>query len=340
MNIINITSFLVYPAKNLDDRPESIGAPIPLEGNLYAMLSDVFLRSDRECDIPIRFLPDEDGSQNSEVRNMIREFIGNPDLENGIVLANRLRNFTTIKSGLGLLFLMLGYDEDNDRWKIVVSRFPADQGILAEAGDDGLQIEFIERVFLKSATTYKAALYQDSSLEAGFWSGHAVDKQTLSRLMVANYWIHDFLASDFKTTSKAGTRRFAVAIRDASGQAPSIEVQRELVGLRMLAGGLSGQLISIQSVMDNFGLSDEALELISTQLKHGGLLTDQFVLDYDEFTRYAAFTSVEFHNGGLLLAPSDSFNDIFRRETVDQNADIYQYSIEGRIVDERVRGRK
>lgn len=186
-----------------------------------------------------------------------------------------------------------------------------------------------------------SALYRGSSVTSGFWSGYAIDRQlNAPNYQIADYWIYDFLASDFKTTSKAGTKRFAVALREASKRAPSLEVQQELIGLRMLAGGKAGQSISIQSLLDDFGLSEEARLAITSELAHEGLVSDQFVLDADEFNRHAAFTSVELHTGGVLLAPADEFNSVFPREAVNKEENLYRFSAEGRIIDERVRGRK
>jgi putative GTP pyrophosphokinase len=61
---------------------------------------------------------------------------------------------TTHRSGLGLLFLVTG--EDDGETKIVVSRFPADSGVLAEEKGKGLTVEFLERIFMKGAKSYKA----------------------------------------------------------------------------------------------------------------------------------------------------------------------------------------
>lgn len=341
MQITNIFSFLVLPEKNKENPKNSTGVELRLEGNLFGMLSDVFTRSDLECDIPIRFLKDDDGNQNNEVRNMLIAFVQNPGVEEGMIIADRLRDYSTGKSGLGLLFLMTGELNDTGEKKLIISRFPADRGILAERVGEGLQVQFIERVFLKSATSYKAALYRDTSLDAGFWSGFAVDKQiNMPGYQIANYWIKDFLHSDFKTTSKAGTKRFAVAIREASKKAPSLEIQQELIGLRLLVGGLRGQVVSIEGVMNNFGLSDYAAKAIEEQLTHSGLLSDQFILDQDEFNHYAAFTSIELNTGGVLLAPSEKFNKVFQKVTIDEQQNIHQFIAEGRIIDERIKGRK
>ena len=339
MNIIKISSFLVYPGKNLEHLPEVQGTLLPLQGSLYNMLEEIYIKSDKECNIPIRFLMADDGSQNNLARNLIVAYIEFPDLVKGKDIANRLSGFTTNNPGLGLLFLILGRDEKKK--KLVISRFPAKKGVLAEEQGQGLQIEFIERIFMKSATSYKAAVYNDSSLKAGFWDGFAIDKQLNTSFdEIANYWIHDFLLSDFKTTSVAGTKRFALAIREASKKAQNGPVKHEIVGLGILAYGQAGKVVSIQKIMNNFGLSIDAKEIIASQLENKLLVDDEFVLDGEEFRLHAPFASIELSNEGIMIAPVDRFNECFPREEIDRENQIYRFSTEGRIVDERVRGRK
>jgi hypothetical protein len=339
MDIYEITSFLVYPGKNLKQLPEIKGTKLPLKGSLYTMLEEIYKKSDKECNIPIRFLMADEGSQNNLSRDLLVAYIESPGLEKGKEIANRLCSFTTNNPGLGLLFLILG--GAGKKKKLVISRFPAKKGVLAETQGQGLQIEFIERIFMKSATSYKAAVYNDSSLKAGFWDGFAIDKQlNTSFKEIADYWIHDFLLSDFKTTSAAGTKRFAVAIKEASKKAQNGSVKHEIVSLGILACGQAGKVMSIQRIMDNFGLSTEAKEVIASQLENKRSLEDEFVLDKEEFKRHASFASVELSNEGILIAPAERFNECFPREEIDQKDHIYRFSTEGRIVDERVRGRK
>ena len=131
--------------------------------------------------------------------------------------------------------------------KIVISRFPADVGILAEESERALTVEFLERVFMKRATTYKAAAYQHTSLAAGFWLGRAVDKQINSDMVqLSNYWIAEFLDSDFRTTAAAGTKRLAVALRDAARKTGDVTVKREIAAAVTLGQSLDGQRLTIK----------------------------------------------------------------------------------------------
>lgn len=318
--------------------PDVKGTMLPLSGRLFNMLNVVFEKSEKDCDIPIRFVMAEDGSQHNEVQDNLIAFIRRPSIDNGLVLANRLRDYTTQKPGLALFFIVLGRTANTT--KIVFSRFPADEGVLAEPHEDTLLVEFIERIFMKNATSYKSALYQGSSLDMDFWSGFAVDKQLNQPNEVAGYWIRGFLDSDFVTTSKEGTRRFAIALRDASGHAPDIQTKHELVGITILAPGLNQQTTSITEIMDRFSLSPFAREVLISQLTYQALADDRFVFDRDEFLSHAVFASIELNNGGILLAPPDQFNSCFRRETIDNKNQRYRFTTEGQIVDERVRGRK
>jgi hypothetical protein len=339
MNLSSITSYLVSPGKHLPHLPEVKGTHLPRVGKFFTMLEEVFVKADRECDIPIRFVMSDEGWQQNEARDLIVSYLECPDLPRGTAIAQRLSRFTTNSPGMGLLFLLLG--SEGTIKKLVVSRFPAEKGVLADAQDRGLQLEFIERVFMKSMVRYKAVRYQDTSLKAGFWTGSAIDKQLDTRdREVANYWIRDFLLSDFVTTSRAGTKRLAIALREASRQAKDPAVKREIVSVGILVGGLTGKATSIQGIMDDYHLSPEARDALSAHVVSEDLLTDTFILDETELRQHARYASVELSNEAILLAPADRFNTSFQKETVDPEKEIYRFSTEGTIVDERIQGRK
>jgi hypothetical protein len=218
---------------------------------------------------------------------------------------------------LGLSFLIAGREGRNH--KLVISRFPTDSAILAEEDQRSLTVEFLERVFMKSATSYKAAVYQDSSFHAGFWLGKAVDKQINSRLIeVSNYWIFDFLASDFRLTAAHGTRRLGAALRNAARSSQEIEVKAELTSAATLARGLGRRRISIEGFIDQFALSDAAADQLLQQLPSPEIADEQFQFDPEEFRNQVGFRSVELSNGGILTADSGEFDEVFHREIIDE----------------------
>ncbi len=334
-----ILSYLVPPGKN-NPKPEEIrGTQIPLSGRLHEMLSDVFVKADKECHIPIRFVIGDDGVQQNEARDQIIELMQTPSLAKGHKLAERLGAVSTGKSGLGLLFLILG--DDDSTHKVVISRFPADQGVLAEAKKGTLEVEFVERVFMKNAASYKSALYKGRSFKSDFWSGHSIDKQINAQQDdLRLYWIRDFLSSDFKTTSKAGSKRLAVALKEAPKAVKPLGLKQEIVSSIILSQGLAGKSVSIDSVVNRFNLSDEAKEIIKSQVPNETLLNDTFQLDLEEFQRYAAFESIELDNGGILTAPAERFDQTFSREVINEADERYRFSTEGRVVDQRIKSRR
>jgi hypothetical protein len=120
-------------------------------------------QGDGEC-TPSRFKHNNDGSQQNICRDLIINYIKRQTVENGRLIAERLQSVTTKRSGLGLLFLTTGYDGEN--YKFLISRFRADNGILAEEDEKSLNVEFIEKVFMKKVTAYKFVLYFGNSLDS------------------------------------------------------------------------------------------------------------------------------------------------------------------------------
>jgi hypothetical protein len=247
-----ILSYLVPVGKGQEEPEEVTGTSVPLSGSMFSMLTGVFEKSDDECKVPIRFVTD--GSQQNDVRDEVRDVMRNPTVAKGKKLAERLRDVSTGRSGLGLLFLLLG--QEGDAHKIVLSRFPADQGVLAEWKKGALQVEFVERIFMKNAKNYKAASYKGKSIDAGFWNGHVVDRQiAASQNQVAHYWIRDFLLSDFMTTSKAGSKRLAVALKEASKAVDSLQAKQEILAAIALTRNFYGKTVSIRDISTRLNLS-------------------------------------------------------------------------------------
>jgi hypothetical protein len=339
MQLTTIISFLITPGKNIIPIPAVQGTSIATTGKLHQMLLNVFDKSDVECFLPIRFVMSPEGKQENPARDLIISFCNDPSMDNGQSLAERLCAVTTNKSGLGLLFIMLGFGDQSK--KLVLSRFPADQGIVAETSKGNLTVEFIEQIFMKSSAFYKAATYTGISYDQDFWHGLAVDKQlNTSTQQAANYWIREFLASDFVTTSEQGTKRFAIALRDASRSTQDASIKHEIFATSMLSTNLNGQSVSINNILERYQLSKAAKECIVSKLSYEDLANDAFVFDNMEFLSHAAFASVELNNGGILMAPPDTFNNVFVRERLPDKELEYSFKTEGKIIEERIRGKR
>jgi hypothetical protein len=303
---------------------------------MFNLLDRICARSEEECDIDIIFRRSSGGEQQNECRDLLLEHLETPTLETGRSLAKRLRDKTDGRSGLGLLFLIVG--KGNLNHKIVISRFPTDNAILVEEETIDFTVQFLERVFMKNKASYKAVLYEDSSFKAGFWAGRAVDKQLNNAAgHLSDYWIAEFLASEFATTPQAGSRRLAVALRDAINKSP-LELKQELIAAATLASGLAGKRTSINGFAEQFGLSMPAKEAVVNELRNARTAQEQFTLDISEFRNYVAWKAVELDNGVLISAGTEKFDDVIHRRNLDSGR--VEYSTTGRVVNERLKSQR
>jgi hypothetical protein len=333
MALKHIHSLLIHPAKGEDEQPDIGGTSVPLSGKLGEMLRSVYDRARSECDIEIVFRRDDSGAQHNECRADIVAFTQSPSLPKARRLAARLQTVTTHRSGLGLLFLMTGHEAKATR--LVMSRFPADQGIIAEEQRDRLSVEFIERVFMKSAKAYKSAVYQGESFDRGFWDGRAIDRQISGPKEISDYWIRDFLVSELRTTGPAGTKRLATAFRSAIRDAEELSVRQELIAAATLSRGQHKKVATARQFVEDLGLSTAAAAGLERQLPRVELMDDVFEFDAEEFNRHLHYRLVELDNGAVLMAEDRAFDDVFEREAMPRER--VRYSTQGRVVDERLR---
>lgn len=334
MSVQQIHAFLVHPEKGRQSKSELTGTDVPLSGKMFELLNAIYERSERECDIDICFRS-KTGEQENAFRDILISYLRSKNLEAARVIAERLRDNTDGRSGLGLLFVICGVVGSYN--KIIISRFPTDSAIFVNEDEKSLTVEFLERVFMKNKTSYKAAAYVDDSLDSGFWDGRAIDKQVNDRGgQVSDYWISDFLLSDFRTTPAQGSKRLGKALKDAVKGAP-LGVKEELVAMGKLLEGFAGKLISIDSLVDQFGLSDAAKEALVGELKNPVTAKEQFRLDIGNFRNYVAFRSVELDNGGMLTAGLAEFDDVFKQKKIDESDDTVEFSTRGRILNAKLR---
>jgi hypothetical protein len=230
---------------------------------------------------------------------------------------------------------MAGRDGANHQ--LLVSRFPADQGVIAEETKGKLSVEFIERVFMKSATAYKSAFYAGRSLTGDFWDGRAVDRQINGPLEISNYWITEFLQSDLRTTGPAGTKRLAIALRTAIQRAPNASAKQELISCARLLRNQAGRMISPGRLAETYRLSADSAQCLRDQFPRDALFDEQFRFDVGEFDQHLVYRAVELDNGGILIAPDKQFDDTFVRSQVRGVADRVRFTTEGKIVDEQLR---
>jgi len=334
MPIEHAFSYMVHPSKGDPEARNINGSAVPLEGKMFDLLSDIYGKAEHECNIDISFNPATDGSQINACRDLIRAFAESPSVDAGRAIAQRLRAATDGRSGPGLLFLIIG--KEGDAHKLLISRFPADSGILAEEKQSELKLDFLERIFLKNAHSYKAALYKHTSISAGFWSARAVDKQTTSSTVLASeYWIGDFLDSDFKTTSSAGTLRLANALKDAVKKSSDPDVISEIISAGTLLKNMAGKKISIDDLQLKYSLSDAAFLAVKNSLKNPNTSGEQFVFSYGEFVEHIPYRSVILDTGVTITAPYEKFSESVKEASVDENG-VSIFAVKGRVIDQKL----
>jgi hypothetical protein len=336
MAVTHIHTYLVLPRAAVG-AGDIGGAALNLDGKLFALLNDIYTKSDNQCNIDISFNTPENGLQQNPVRSLILAYLVDPNLDRGRDIAIKLQGATDGRSGLGLLFLIKGMEGLNH--KIVISRFPADNGIVAEMGSRGLNVEFLERVFMKSAHAYKAAAYSGPAIDGEFWQGRAVDRQIGDSVVrLSDYWIRGFLESDFRVTPAAGTRRLALALKEASRRATSPETKHALVAAATLAPGLEGRQLSAREFQAQFQLPAEARTLMDAALRTEAAANERFVFRNEEFARHIVYRSIELDSGAILTAENAEFDEVFEQEPAD-GAGRVKFSTVGAVVQERLRGK-
>lgn len=332
MKLSSVFGYLVAP----NTKAEAIrGAAIPMNGRFYQLLKKLFLDSLNECKHDIAFLPEEDGSQKNHCRSLFLEHIFDPSLENGHSIAARLLGEVDGRAGSGLVFLMVG--EAGKKKRFVVSRFPADFGILARGQQNKLVVELVEEVFLKNASSYKSAVYEGSNKTSDFWTGRAIDKQVNHDFPISAYWITGFLLSDFATTGKRGTERLAVAIKKAVNKSKNLEVKEELAAAVRLAKGKTGNKVTSPArFARQMGLSEASVVELKSNL-HASLWEEEFRFVPDIFHAHVAFHSIRLSNGAILSAESEDFPKVFQMVHSSDAGKEVVVTTRGTIVDERLR---
>ncbi|TBD50459.1 hypothetical protein ELH22_37795 [Rhizobium ruizarguesonis] len=335
MPIESIHTYLVYPNKGVEDAAAIVGSEVPHEGEMFDLLKGVYEKADTECTIGIVFNKGANGAQENDCRNFLLDYAKSPTVDTGRILGERLSGVTTKRSGLGLLFLL--YGKEGLKHKVVLSRFRANNGVLVNEAKDMLTVEFIDRVFMKNAHSYKAVVYQDQSLLGGFWDGMAVDKQINSQdLESSDYWVKEFLNSSFKTSPASGTRRLALALKQAIRDTKELEIKRQISAAVTLADGLNGQPFNVNDFCERFGFTKETKDAVAKAVGRPDLAADNFLFDTAEFTKQLPYRTVELDSGAMLTAHSADFDEVFDQQEVGDGDGRVRFSTTGTVVGEKL----
>lgn len=334
MASVTIHTFLVQPGKNQNPSPKVSGKKVSGSGKLVDLLANIFHAQPDRKDFEITFRPAPDGKQQNDCRDLIVRYQSSPTLTNARAIAQRLQDMTDKRSGMGLLFVMTG--QHGTKYRTVISRFPANEGIVAEVASNRLDVAFLEQVFIRQMSAYKAVLLEDASPKSLYWSGFATDRQAgSSPENMSTYWLDDFLTADFSETPKAGTNRLATALRQAVKVNPNLSVKAEIAAAVSLAKSVfKNRTTSIDDFCTHFGFSQQASDSIKNQLAKPALSSKRFKFDVREFEKTVPYRSIEMENGAILTAPTGEFENVF--DVTPQKGGEVTYSTTGKVADERM----
>lgn len=331
MTIEKIFAHLVYPNHRGDHLTPYTASEVQLEGKMFGLIKKIYDDSEIECNVDIGFTSTD---QTNEMRSLILDLLSKRDAEAAGKIAERLASVTTRRSQLGLFFVVLA--RSNAKETVLFSRFPTDQAILADDANGGLNIEFLEKVFVKKWSTYKGAIFSDIVSRSGFWSGKIVDRQiNSSEGESSQYWVEKFLSATFLTTALLGTTRFARAMSAAS-RSGSASIQNEINCSVPFLGQFDKKPTSIDEIADRLGFSDLAREAIKAQMP-SGTENQVFSLDYATLRNAVTFRTVRLENGVSVTADSVDFQNVVRMAT--ESTDEGQYvtlTTSGRLLADRL----
>lgn len=334
MSIATAHVFLVNPGKAAEEAQPVLGSNVQLSGNLFDMLQKLFIQQPAEKDFEIVFSHNEDEQQQNDCRDLLVAYQQKPIIENGIPIAERLQEVSDRRSGQGLLFMMVGQYGTSQR--LVLSRFPADQAILAEIEQDELSVELLDRVFIRNMARYKALLLESPSPPDDFWIGTATDRQAGGEAEnVSDYWIRDFLTAEFAETPKMGTRRLAEALKGAMNAHPNVELKSTIASAITLAPNMfDGKMISIRRFCEDFSFEKDVIDSVIETLPKKSLADKEFKFNSKEFKKKLPTRVMELESGARLSAPTQRFDSVFK--LVEKNGDYVEYLVKGNIADERI----
>ena len=104
--------------------------------------------------------------------------------------------------------------------------------------------------------------------------------------------------------------------------------------------GRKGKVASAKEILDHFHVSEETQQQVKSYFRRESLFDERFRFMPDELPKFLAFRTVELNNGGLLTAPTENFDKVFTRETLDTSKDIVRFSTQGTVIDQRFRKEK
>jgi hypothetical protein len=306
---------------------------------IYAQMMKIANNVKTECDLNIIFKSDEEKQKNI-VRNMIIDIMAKKDIVSVLPLIERLSQFTDNKSKSGLVFILLGTIEDKNYF--LISRYPAEEGIIFNKGKGKIDVEILDEVFLKNSHRYKLAFFEGKSLAGEFWKGLAIDKQineaSTSIRETSEYWLGDFLQCSLEMTNKRGSTLFAKSLRVVLGDDISEKSKEDVVKMTLGLNKYNKKKISINKILEENQVEKDLAEKIISKLPNKEVAEKVFQFSLNDFSSIFNLRVKYLDTGAILVAPNERFGEIFTQINLQEKG-LVRYTTEGVTTNETVRSR-
>lgn len=317
-NIEFLHSYLVRSnIKDEDYKPS--GAILSLRGAVFNLISKIFERADEECSIDISFKAGEDRSQNNSTRDLLVKVLeasveeDRSDLT--ALLADNLLSLTNGRTGAGLLFVIGGKAKGHSR--IMLCRFPADEGIKADDDGEELKVEVMQDLFMKNRNSYKAVFFDKLGSKSTRREGKAVDKQVNDlRNPPSHYWIEGFLKCTLTSSPRAGSERLANALREVFNTTRDLNEKEQIASVSLLLPNLAGHTMSSRGFLEAANLSSDIVDKIEERMGTH-VMNESFVLDKTFFTAKFRFRAKLLDNGVMISAEADKYDEVVQESQED-----------------------
>lgn len=326
MKISKIFCFIVTPQKKEKILKDIIGKEIITDEPIYNVVNEIIKDVDVKCDIPIKFIS-VNGTQKNEVLINLRTLNDSFSIDNANYFAKRLASYTDKTMKNGLLFIVKGTEDNNDR--IVLFRIPAETGItIKNIEKNNFQCDISDDVFIKNSHKFKIAYFDKSE---NFLTGNATDKQVTQDKKIryiSDYWVKNFLNCELSITPKRGTRMLAEAVRKTIEITENETVKKELASVVTMIPNINNKVTSFEGFFSMMNLSEETKNEVLNKLTINP--TVQFQIDSEEFNSNCTYRVVIIDNGAIAIAPSKQFDSIWNIKTAEDKTTVIKST--GKIV--------
>ena len=283
------------------------------------------------CKIGITF--ESDGDQNNQIRSLIVNMVDKEDENLNLIdaswLANHLAKLTDERNKTGLFVILIGKKLQLNR--VVLLRFRAEEVVYKKSLENGFRIDRLEQAYSQNSKYYKAAYYEDySAKRSTFWDGFILDKQRRKETIVSEYWLKDFLLSDYSMSNYQGTLRLADYIKNFAKAIDDVAEQQTIFeSVRNLRNNAEDRDISVLDFADDFlpvNLRSRFKEFVGQDDINASL----FNIDFEAYDHALPYHVMQMENGISLIVPTFMGNDYLTIS--DAGNGKKKYSFEGKLI--------